>query len=89
MGGWEPRWGRSGRVLYYRSHAGLTRLEIVTDSSVVLGERKVLFDDRRYVVSRQSVSYDVHPDEDRFVMLRRTEDRGDLILWLGPVAEMR
>jgi hypothetical protein len=62
----------------------MTRVDIVSYEPLVLGERTVLFDDRPY-----TDYYDVDPNEDRFVMLRRTEDRGRLLLWLGRLDELR
>lgn len=83
-GGRQPRWARDGEALYYRGDRGMTRVDIVSYEPLVLGERRVLFDDRPY-----EDSYDVHPDDDRFVMLRRTEDRGRLLVRLGRLDDPR
>lgn len=81
-GGREPRWAPNGRALFYRSDDGMAAVELVSDSPIVLASRRVLFDDSPYATYSNGAAYDVHPDGDRFVMLRRDGHRGDLLLRL-------
>lgn len=88
-GGTEPRWARNGRALFYRGPGGMTRIDIVGESPLTLGPRRVLFDDAPYVASSNGAAYDVHPDGDRFAMLRPAAERGDLLLWHGRLDALR
>ena len=70
-GGQEPVWAQSGRELFYRRGQNLMSVEVLPGATFVTGERRVLFSTRGiYRSSFQHQSYDVTPDEQRFVMIR-------------------
>ena len=45
--------------------------------------RRVLFDDRQYETWVDGAEYDVHPDGEHFVMIRREPQRRDVIVVLN------
>jgi serine/threonine-protein kinase len=68
-GGTEPVWAPDGRTVYYRRGDDLLAARVQAEPSfAVLGE-EVLFTGR-YDGNRFYADYDVHPDGDRFVMIR-------------------
>jgi hypothetical protein len=78
-GGTAPRWANSGRELFYVNG----RLEMVTapiraaGSTLEAGQPKILFPANTYLLIPSFATYDVAPDDKRFVMLRSaaaTED---------------
>ncbi len=80
-GGDEPRWTRGGRELVYRS--GQRMMAVTVDpASGGLGPPAELFRGP-YVTSSDGQSYDVTPDGERFLMLRRpagTEPRQVIVV---------
>jgi serine/threonine-protein kinase len=78
-GGTAPRWANSGRELFYING----RLEMVSTpiraagSTLEVGQPKTLFAANSYLLIPSFPTYDVSPDDKRFVMLRSaaaTED---------------
>ena len=88
-GGREPRWASNGRELFYRSDSGMIAATVRAASPLHVESRKVLFDDRPYVSWRIGAAYDVHPDGERFVMVRRGSERRDVIIVLNWLNQLR
>jgi DNA-binding SARP family transcriptional activator/Tol biopolymer transport system component len=82
-GGREPRWAPNGRELFYRSDEGMVAAALSGASEVHVGPRKVLFDDESYAKWADGAVYDVHPDGQRFVMLRRDPHDGNVVVVLN------
>jgi hypothetical protein len=74
-GGSEPMWARNGRELFYRRPTGGTAHLMVADLQLVPGarvlKRTMLFDASEYEPAQPHANYDVAPDGQSFVMLRR------------------
>lgn len=82
-GGREPRWAPNGRELFYRSEEGMVAVALNGVPEVQVGPRKILFDDKPYAAWRDGAVYDVHPDGQRFVMLRRDPHDGNVVVVLN------
>jgi Tol biopolymer transport system component len=77
-GGDEPLWSRDGRELFYRNGAGeMVAVEILSDGSPPIGQQRALFSTLPYLGGDAFHRYyDVTPDRQRFVMLRRPTGQG-------------
>ncbi len=73
-GGSEPRWAHSGRELFFRNADGaLVAATVVPAAMFTLGpQQSVLFEGSQFLVpsGRFARSYDVAPDDQRFVFMR-------------------
>ena len=70
-GGTEPVWAHSGQELFYRNSADeLVAVQVSTGPGFVAGQQEVLFSGTGYLSSTAYATYDVTPDDQRFVMLR-------------------
>ena len=77
-GGAEPVWAHSGQELFYKSGGNLMSARVVPDTTFVIGERRVLFSIQGYGAPyNQHQLYDVTPDDQRFVMVRRGGGEGN------------
>ena len=87
-GGTEPRWSRSGRTIFYREGDRMMEVDLTTRPAVVVGEPRLLFEGNYQDVGAV-LDYDVAPDGQRFLMLRRSDlDAGYMHLhvvlnWFG------
>lgn len=93
-GGSEPKWAHSGRQLFYRNNRNeLVSVSVVTDPAFTTGVQTVLFSMNDYVTFAYGrTSYDVGPDDQQFVMLRKTGEEGagsELILVENFVEELK
>ena len=68
-GGFQPRWSRDGRELFYVTGDAIMGVDVRADGSVGVPRR--LVDRADYFIRFQS--YDVSPDGKRFLMIRRDE----------------
>ncbi|HKH71875.1 MAG TPA: protein kinase [Vicinamibacterales bacterium] len=68
-GGFQPRWSRDGRELFYVTGDAIVGVEIQPDGT--LGMPRRLVDRANYFIKFES--YDVSPDGKRFLMIRRDE----------------
>jgi len=71
-GGWEPRWGRDGRELFFRNGRKVMRAALKYGSSFIATRPEVLFEREnagQEMDPRGSPNYDVSPDG-RFLMIR-------------------
>jgi len=70
-GGLEPRWAHSGRELFYRDRTGnLVGVEVRTGATFAVGSRRILFPATGYLNDRNSILYDVAPDDQRFLFIQ-------------------
>ena len=73
-GGVSPAWHPSGRELFYRHSVGTTDVlvaaQIDPGPPLRVTSRAELFTTGDYELGSPHANYDVHPDGDRFVMLR-------------------
>ncbi len=70
-GGTGPKWGHSGRELFYRASDGqLMAMDVVTTPSLAIARRRALFQTDSYRFDRQHPSYDVSPDDQRFLFIK-------------------
>ncbi len=78
-GGTEPLWAHSGTELFYRSEGQELMAVPITPSATtfVHGDPTPLFSTMEYVGFIYRQMYDVSPDDQRFVMLRRIVDYDD------------
>jgi eukaryotic-like serine/threonine-protein kinase len=68
-GGTEPTWSPTGRELFYRNGDKLVSVAIQTTPSLSVGRPVVLFE------AKYEEGYDVAPDGQRFLMIRRNEEQ--------------
>jgi serine/threonine-protein kinase len=71
-GGTEPLWSPDGRELFYRVGQAMMAVPVETISSFRHGKPKKLFDKLLYTHGF-TASYDIHPDGDRFLMIKTPE----------------
>jgi Tol biopolymer transport system component len=72
-GGTEPVWNRNGRELFYRSGNKMMAVDIATHSGFAAGKPRVLFEGRYEPPAGTTPNYDVSPDGQRFLMIKRSE----------------
>ncbi len=68
-GGFQPRWSRDGRELFYVTGDAIMGVDVRADGSV--GSPRRIIDRSNYFIKFES--YDVSPDGKRFLMIRRDE----------------
>ena len=68
-GGFQPRWSRDGRELFFVTGDAIMGVDVRADGAV--GTPRRLVDRAEYFIRFQS--YDVSPDGKRFLMIRRDE----------------
>jgi len=68
-GGLEPLWAPDGRKLFYRSGNKMMAAAIETRPMFRQGTPQILFEER-YNSQTYRANYDIHPDGDRFLMIR-------------------
>jgi Tol biopolymer transport system component len=73
-GGTEPRWGHSGRELFFRGPRQMMVVEVTLGSTFAAGTPRGLFDLTGYRSARNRQQYDVAPDDQHFVMIREPGD---------------
>jgi serine/threonine-protein kinase len=86
-GGTEPVWGRTGSELFFRSQNGsMMAASYEGDPSFAVVNRQELFSALGFGADPVHASYDISPDDQRFLMARTRGASGDLILvqnWFG------
>jgi Tol biopolymer transport system component len=76
-GGNEPLWSASGRELFYRSGDRMMDVDISTEGDFLAGKPRQLFEGS-YVLAGGGyarANYDVSPDGQRFLMLKRVDQK--------------
>jgi eukaryotic-like serine/threonine-protein kinase len=87
-GGYSPVWSGDGRELFYRDRTGSMIAALVeTAGAFSVTGQEPLFSGAGYEVSTSRRRYDVHPDGERFLMVRRRGD--ELILVHNWIEELR
>ncbi|MEO5580230.1 MAG: protein kinase [Gemmatimonadaceae bacterium] len=88
IGGTEPIWGRSGRLLYYRGALGeVIEVDVTTADQFSIGTRKVALTGD-YLTDSSHPNWDVAPDG-RFLMLKRAGAESQTIVVHNWGAELR
>jgi serine/threonine-protein kinase len=72
-GGREPAWNRNGRELFYRTGDRMMAVDITTQPGFAPGKPRTLFAGRYEPTVFTASNYDVSPDGQRFLMLRRSD----------------
>jgi serine/threonine protein kinase len=91
-GGSDPVWSHSGRELFYiDGRNDLVTVEVHPGPGFSFGQPKVLFATSQYVRLGPVQSFDVSPDDRRFIMLRETTPtvRNELIFTENWIEEMK
>jgi hypothetical protein len=91
-GGSDPVWAHSGRELFYRSGQNeLMTVGVGAGTSFSFTQPKMLFSASSFVPLGPVPSFDVSPDDRRFLMLRETAptDRNELIVVQNWTEEMK
>ena len=75
-GGAEPLWARKGRELFYRNGNKMMAVAIETEPELSVGTPKLLFEGRFLGTGPVHLRrhYDVSPDGQRFLMIKREQD---------------
>ena len=84
-GGEEPVWSRDGAELFYlRPMSGeLVAARVTTEPGFAVAERNVLFSVTDYQRGQEYCchpTYDIHPDGERFIMIRRLSGGNGFVL---------
>ena len=88
-GGTEPVWSRDGSELFYRNGSELIAVDVETRPRFRVRNREVLFEGP-YTLWPYHSNYDVHPDGQRFVMIKPYEgDSPRLVVVLNWFDELR
>jgi eukaryotic-like serine/threonine-protein kinase len=75
-GGTEPRWAHSGRELFFKSHGQLMSLPVMPGAGFSPGNAKPLFSVAPYADAINRQQYDVSPDDQHFLTIRRPQQQG-------------
>jgi DNA-binding SARP family transcriptional activator/Tol biopolymer transport system component len=82
-GGREPRWSASAHEIFYRTDSEMVAARLRIGSPPIVESRRVLFDVRPYESWIDGAEYDVHPDGEHFLMIRRPSDHRDVVVVLN------
>ena len=83
-GGGEPLWSHSGRELFYRNGQGeMVAVQVETEPTFSPGQSEVLFSETQFQSGLNDAQYDVTPDDERFIMIRRVGgEAGSHLIWV-------
>jgi serine/threonine protein kinase/Tol biopolymer transport system component len=76
-GGNETIWSKDGRELFYRSGDAMMAVDITTTPALSVGRPRRLFEKRYELSLALWPNYDVTPDGQRFLMVRRVDEDED------------
>jgi serine/threonine-protein kinase len=68
--GYEPRWARSGKELFFESVGRLMVVDVGAGDDIEVGEPRALFSLAGYRRARNRPQYDVAPGDQRFLMIK-------------------
>jgi Tol biopolymer transport system component len=91
-GGSQPLWAHSGRELFYRNGRNdLVAAEVRTSPAFSVGQQRALFSAAQYLILGGFQSYDVSPDDRRFLMVREgaTTQESELVLTQNVFQELK
>jgi serine/threonine-protein kinase len=75
-GGRDPSWGPTGQELFYWNPQGqLIAHQLTAGDDVTVGRRDVLFQFPDYLFGVGHAQYDIHPDGQRFIIVRAAMQR--------------
>ncbi|MEP7326092.1 MAG: protein kinase [Gemmatimonadota bacterium] len=77
-GGFEPRWARNGRELFFKSQGQMMAVSVAPGPGFNPGDSRPLFSLEGYRVARNRAQYDVAPDG-RFLMIRETGSEAGVV----------
>jgi serine/threonine-protein kinase len=86
-GGAEPLWSPDGRELFYRSGGRIMRAEVDTDPVFAIRGRSLLFE-RPFVPNDFHTNFDIHPDDQRFVMIESAQAATEVVVVLNWMEEL-
>jgi serine/threonine-protein kinase len=90
VGGAEPRWAHSGRELFFRGpRAEMMVAEVTIGAAFRARPPRVLFQAAGMASDYFHRSYDVGPDDRRFLMIRVSEGQTDLVLVVNWFEELK
>ncbi len=87
-GGREPRWGRSGQTIYYRTSDSLVAATVRTQPVFAVGERRALFA-TTYAPEPQHANFDVSPDEKHFLFVKQGPEAPNLVVAVNWLEQLR
>lgn len=73
-GGVAPRWSHAGGELTYRTGDSLIAVRIAIEPSFMVGRPRPMLEGRFVEATMTAANYDVFPDGDRIVVMRRAEE---------------
>jgi Tol biopolymer transport system component len=73
-GGNEPVWSRDGRELFYRSGEKMMAVSVVFGETFSAENPRLLFEGHFVPSRRGDAAYDVSPDGQRFLMVKRVQE---------------
>jgi len=74
-GGREPVWAHNGRELFYRNEGKMLAAEVATQPTFQAATSRLLFQGPYEATTTLSPDYDVTPDDQRFVMVQRSDQQ--------------
>ena len=76
-------WSYDGTELFYRNGANdLVAVEVTVQPPFSVGRQRVLFSMAGFLGGRRHALYDIDPDDQRFVMLRRVQAEPGELIWV-------
>jgi len=72
-GGSQPVWSPDGQTLFYRNANRMMTVSIETTPTLKAGIPQMLFNDTFEKELFDNHNYDIHPDGDRFVMIKSSQ----------------
>ncbi len=78
QGGDQAVWAPDGRELFYREGNKMMVISVETQPSLKLGVPDLLFE-KPYLFDSRNTQYDIHPDGNRFLMIKSEESTGNKI----------
>jgi serine/threonine protein kinase/Tol biopolymer transport system component len=78
QGGDQAVWSPDGRELFYREGDKMMVVSVETQPSLKLGVPELLFE-KPYLFDSRNTQYDIHPDGNRFLMIKSEESTSNKI----------
>jgi eukaryotic-like serine/threonine-protein kinase len=89
-GGTAPVWNRNGRELFYRNGNKMMAVDVMTGGDVTLSASRLLFEQTYAFGPTITIgNYDVHPDGQRFLMVKDEPTAGRLNVELNWFVELK